>query len=144
MQRARSPRRLNYPDLKRAVIELRRQYRPTVVLIEDKASGTQLIQELKREGIAIKPYSPPPGTDKLMRLHAQSIYFENGRVFLPSGAPWLNEYVAELTGFPGTKYDDQVDSTTQFLDQFGQGGMPITIPDEVLRQAMIPRRRSYF
>jgi hypothetical protein len=50
-----------------------------------------------------------------MRLHTQSAIFEQGFVLLPSSAPWLTEYVTEITGFPGTKYDDQVDSTTQAL-----------------------------
>jgi predicted phage terminase large subunit-like protein len=52
----------------------------------------------------------------LMRLHAQTAELENGRVLLPRLAPWLDEYVRELTSFPGSKYDDQVDSTTQALD----------------------------
>jgi predicted phage terminase large subunit-like protein len=109
--------RLNYPDLKRQVIEQARLHRPNRILIEDKASGTQLIQELQGEHIfGITPYEPPSGTDKIMRLHAQTAWFENGLVFLPCNAPWLADYVIELTGFPGTKYDDQVDSTTQALD----------------------------
>jgi phage terminase large subunit-like protein len=45
----------------------------------------------------------------------QTTFFENGNVHLPRQAPWLNDYIAEITGFPGTKYDDQVDSTTQAL-----------------------------
>ena len=49
------------------------------------------------------------------RLHMQTTFFENGNVHLPRQAPWLNDYIAEITGFPGTKYDDQVDSTTQAL-----------------------------
>ena len=114
--------RLNYPDLKRAVQEqARRQHArlhpADVVLIEDKASGTQLIQDLKMDGVLhIKPYDPPPGSDKLLRLYAQSAEFENGRVLLPRSAPWLDEYVRELTAFPGSKYDDQVDSTSQALE----------------------------
>jgi len=51
-----------------------------------------------------------------MRLHAQSAEFESGRVILPNAAPWLNEYRRELTTFPGSKFDDQVDSTAQALD----------------------------
>jgi predicted phage terminase large subunit-like protein len=51
-----------------------------------------------------------------MRLHACSDRFENGRALLPRNAPWLDEYILELIGFPGTKHDDQVDSTTQALD----------------------------
>ena len=109
--------RHNYPDLKRKVKELADRYHPNTILIEDKASGTQLIQDLKRDGVfSIKAYEPPPGTDKIMRLHAQTAEIENGRILLPRSAPWLAEYVRELTSFPGSKYDDQVDSTTQALD----------------------------
>jgi predicted phage terminase large subunit-like protein len=57
-----------------------------------------------------------------MRLDAQSIKFESGKVFLPSEAPYLDEYERELTGFPGGKYDDQVDSTTQALEFLGTKG----------------------
>lgn len=109
--------RLNYPDLRRKVKELAQRYRPTAIVIEDKASGTQLIQDLKTEGVLwIWPYEPPAGTDKIMRLHAQTAAFENGLVLLPSRASWLSDYVTELTSFPGARYDDQVDSTAQALD----------------------------
>lgn len=112
-------RRLNYPDLRRAVKDWAERYNSTTVLIEDKASGTQLIQDLQADGIyGVKPYNPLPGVDKIMRLHAQSAMFENGFVWLPRNAPWLNEYINELISFPGSKYNDQVDSTTQALDHF--------------------------
>ncbi len=111
-----SRQRLNYPDLKRRVKELAHLHGVHRVLIEDKASGTQLIQDLQAEHVfGITPYQPLPGMDKIMRLHAQTAWFENGFVFLPHNAPWLANYVTELTGFPGTKYDDQVDSTAQAL-----------------------------
>jgi predicted phage terminase large subunit-like protein len=110
-------RRLNYPELKRAVIEQARLYRTDSILIEDKASGTQLIQDLGKDGLfGLKPYEPFPGADKILRLHAQTALFEAGRVLLPVSATWLEEYIRELTSFPGGKYDDQVDSTTQALD----------------------------
>jgi predicted phage terminase large subunit-like protein len=81
-------RRLEYPDLKRAVWEQARKYPFPRVLIEDKGSGTQLIQELKREGlIYIRGYEPPSGMDKIMRLFAQSPQFESGKVLLPRNAP---------------------------------------------------------
>ena len=64
----------------------------------------------------IRPYDPPLGSDKTLRLYAQTAEFESGRVVLPRSASWLDEYVRELTSFPGSKYDDQVDSTTQGLD----------------------------
>ena len=109
--------KLTFPDLKKAAIAQAQQFAAKTIIIEDKASGTQLIQELRSEiGIALKPYKPPAGADKIMRLHAQTIAFENGFVFLPRTAPWLSDYINELTSFPGSKYDDQVNSTTQALD----------------------------
>lgn len=110
-------RRLNYPDLKRAVLEQARQHHANIVLIEDKASGTQLIQDLRFEGLyGVRAYEAPTGTDKILRLYAQTAEFESGRVLLPRSASWLEAYKSELTTFPGSKYDDQVDSTTQALD----------------------------
>ncbi len=107
---------LEYPDLKRAVLEQRDHFNPQNIVIEDKASGTQLIQDLQREGIyQITPYKPTSGMDKTMRWRAQTDLFANGYVFLPDNAPWLNTYVDEVTGFPGTKFNDQVDSTAQAL-----------------------------
>ncbi len=109
--------RLDYPDLERAVQEQANRHQADIVLIEDKASGTQLVQNLKAQGMSgIEPYDPPAGSDKILRLYAQTTEFESGRVLLPRSASWLDEYVREITGFPGAKYDDQVDSTTQALD----------------------------
>ena len=119
--------RLGYPDLLRKVKAHATLHKANNILIEDKASGTQLIQALKQEGVfGITAYEPPSGTDKIMRLHAQTAMFENGFVRLPRSAPWLADYVAELTGFPGAKFDDQVDSTTQFLHHM-QGSPSLAI-----------------
>jgi len=110
-------RRLEYPALKRAVREQQSLFNANVVLIEDKASGTQLIQELIAEGCsAVSRYKPE--CDKIMRLHAQTAMIENGFVHLPETATWLAEYLHEMTVFPKGKHDDQVDSTAQFLDWF--------------------------
>jgi predicted phage terminase large subunit-like protein len=107
-------KRLNYPELQRAVREQAEIHRATVVLIEDKASGTQLIQELVHDGFSIVKAITPAG-DKVMRLHAQTAMMENGFVSLPKEAPWLAEYLHELTTFPRAKHDDQVDATSQAL-----------------------------
>ena len=110
-------RRLEYPALKRAVREQQSLFGATVVLIEDKASGTQLIQELITDGCyGVTRYQPT--TDKIMRLHAQTAIIENGFVRIPETAPWLAEYLHELTVFPKGKHDDQANSTAQFLDWF--------------------------
>lgn len=140
-------RRLNYPDLKRKVIELARRDRPNKILIEDRASGTQLIQDLKADGVnAVTAYQPPSGTDKIMRLHAQTAVFENGTVWLPRRASWLADYVNELTSFPGSRYDDQVDSTTQALDHLSANRHHDWfkyITPEVLARARKPQPRRY-
>jgi predicted phage terminase large subunit-like protein len=106
-------RRMEYPDLKRAVHEQAMAHRASVVLIEDKASGIQLIQELKTAGIPVKGYKPE--SDKKMRLNAQTASIENGFVYVPREAPWLADYLNELAIFPYAKYDDQTDSTSQAL-----------------------------
>jgi predicted phage terminase large subunit-like protein len=112
--------RLEYPDLKRAVRAHHLRWRPDVVLIEDRASGTQLIQELVTDGLhAVTRY---PQADKVMRMHAQTATIENGFVHLPQTAPWLAEYLHELVVFPNGRHDDQVDSTAQFLDWFKMSG----------------------
>jgi predicted phage terminase large subunit-like protein len=112
-------KRLDYPELKRAVREQAEAFSPHTILIEDKASGTQLIQELVGEGMqAIKKYEPT--MDKTMRMHSVTSTIENGFAHLPDKAAWLGEYLHELTSFPKGKYDDQADSTSQALDWFKQ------------------------
>ena len=107
-------KKLGFPELKRAVAEQNELFRPQVILIEDRASGTQLIQELIQARMSnVKRYQPDG--DKIMRLHAQTAAIENGFVWLPAEAPWLADYVAELTAFPAARHDDQVDSTSQAL-----------------------------
>jgi len=114
-------RRMEYPELKRAVCEQCAAFAAEVVLIEDKASGTQLIQELVHEGLhAVTRYQPQ--ADKVMRMHAQTAMIENGFVHLPKEAAWLAEYLHELTVFPKGKHDDQVDATAQMLNWFKRGG----------------------
>lgn len=76
-------------------------------MIEDTSSGMSLIQELQVEYIyGINAYKPASGSDKLMHFAAQSSKFERGKVYLPREAPWLDEYIREITGFPGGKHDD--------------------------------------
>jgi predicted phage terminase large subunit-like protein len=108
---------MEYPELKRAVLEQMRQHNASVVLIEDKTSGQQLIQELRWNNVhQATPYVAKD--DKTLRLHAQTAMIEGGFVFIPTQAPWLDVYLLELTTFPAAKHDDQTDSTSQFLDWF--------------------------
>ena len=78
-------KKADYPELKRSVIEQMKKHSPCIVLIEDKASGTQLIQDLKADGVLrVRPYEAPPQTDKIMRFDARPRLFEGGKVFLPT------------------------------------------------------------
>lgn len=108
-------RRMEYPDLKRAVWDQAVRFKATTILIEDKSSGTELIQELKLDGLhGLTPYEP--NGDKIMRMHSVTSTIENGFVHLPDEADWLDEYRLELESFPDGNYDDQCDSTSQALN----------------------------
>lgn len=110
-------RRLNYPDLKRAVADQATWWRPDTVLIEDKGSGTALIQDFQSPPLPCggRPVAITPDGDKVTRAAAQSAVIEAGRVFLPRSAAWLDELRLEILQFPYGRHDDQVDSVTQFL-----------------------------
>ena len=137
-------RKLEYPALKRTIIEHAATHKAKVVLIEDKASGTQLIQDLKGDHLSnVKGIQRPAGCDKAMRLEAASLPFENGVIFLPDKAPWLRDYIAEITGFPGTKHDDQVDSTSQFVEWFKESGRVPGIIEYYRLRAEELKRQGY-
>jgi predicted phage terminase large subunit-like protein len=117
-----SRRKLNFPELKRSVRELADLHHADVVLVEDKASGTSLIQELRAFGFSIVQSAPALEGDKIMRLHGQTAKIEGGFVLFPKKAPWLDTYLNELVTFPNAKNDDQVDSTVFALAWSTQTG----------------------
>lgn len=107
--------RLEFPELKRALVALAGEWHPNAILIEDRASGQSLIQELQREtSLAVLPISVD--RDKVTRAQAVTPMVEAGKVFLPASASWLPEYLDELSSFPMAKHDDLVDSTTMALN----------------------------
>ncbi|MCH8113048.1 MAG: phage terminase large subunit [Proteobacteria bacterium] len=107
-------KRLPFPDLVRAAVRLDREYVAHAVLIEN-AGGGQALMDTLRENLGI-PFIPiRPRGDKETRVAQVSAVIEGGRVFLPEEAPWLAEFEREVLSFPLGKFDDQVDSMTQFL-----------------------------
>jgi predicted phage terminase large subunit-like protein len=129
-------KRMDYPDLKRAVRDQAERFRASNILIEDKASGTQLIQELIRDGVPeVTRYEPT--MDKVMRLHSVTSTIENGFVLLPTEADWLAVYLHELASFPNGKHDDQADSTSQALDWAKQ--YPARLPLEEFHERQLLR-----
>ena len=92
-------RKVEFPELKRAVRELAALHRANIVLVEDKASGTSLIQELRAEHFSLVQAAPAIDGDKVMRLRAQTAKIEGGFVLFPKEAPWLDTYLTELVTF---------------------------------------------
>jgi predicted phage terminase large subunit-like protein len=107
-------RKMEYPDLKKSLLLAAEKWHPHAILIEDKASGQSLLQDMKRETalpvIAIRPIQ-----DKITRFASVTALFESGRVLLPKNAVWRAEYETELLAFPNSAHDDMVDSTSQYL-----------------------------
>lgn len=113
--------KLEMPELCRKVIELSDRFNPERVLIEDKGSGTALMQALRAQYFH-KAIGYMPKDDKVVRLGGVTPTIEGGHVHLPQTAPWLDDFLHEICGFPGTKHDDQVDSTSQALHWIREQG----------------------
>ena len=107
-------RKVEYPDLKSNAVNLFNRDHPQSVIIEDKASGQSLIQELRRDtNIPLLPIKVD--ADKLARVYAVTPLIESGRVFLPRQATWLHDFMEEMSSFPSGEHDDTVDSVSQAL-----------------------------
>ncbi len=106
--------RLEFPDLLHRAAEIAQRFSAHRILVGDGSSGSALAQALRAlmtcPVIVIKPK-----LDKSARVQRASAVFEAGRVLLPTYPPWLPEYRRELLAFPGSRHDDEVDSTSQFL-----------------------------
>lgn len=110
--------KVEYPDLKRAVIECATNFQPHEILIEDKASGQSLIQELRR-GTNLPIKAIQVDSDKIARANASVGFIEAGKLLLPMSAPWLLDYLDTMAAFPNFTHDDDVDATTQYLSRHG-------------------------
>jgi predicted phage terminase large subunit-like protein len=115
--------RWDFPELKRIAKDQYDQWQPDNVLIEAKATGITLQQELRRMGIPVTMYSPGgrrSGQDKVSRAHSVAPILEAGMVWAPD-TDWAEELVEECAAFPNGDNDDMVDSTTQALNRFRAG-----------------------
>jgi predicted phage terminase large subunit-like protein len=115
--------KVEYPELRRTALQLYEKWRPSKVLIEDKASGQSLIQELRRSTpIPLIPIKVDK--DKTARAHAATPLIESGMVHLPKRAAWTTELIRECAQFPNGAHDDIVDSITQFLNHMRGAKVP--------------------
>ena len=113
--------RLDFPELKRLAYEEYKYWEPDCVLIEAKASGTPLTQELRRMGIPVTAYTPSRGQDKIARMNSVAPIFESGMVWAPDES-FAEEVIEEMASFPFGDNDDYCDSATMALMRFRQGG----------------------
>ena len=137
--------RWEFPDLKRIAMESFSEHNPDVVLIEAKASGLPLTQELRKMGIPVINFSPGgrrSGQDKVSRVHACAPMFESGLVWRPD-FQWAEEMVEECASFPFGDNDDLVDSMSQAILRFREGGF-IRHPSDEDWDEDIPRRKEYY
>ena len=113
--------RLDFPELKRLAYEEYKYWEPDCILIEAKASGTPLTQELRRMGIPVTAYTPSRGQDKIARMNSVAPIFESGMVWAPDES-FAEEVIEEMASFPFGDNDDYCDSATMALMRFRQGG----------------------
>lgn len=109
-------KRMEYPELKHQVIMTAKRWLPSAILMEDKASGQMLLQDMRRESLPM--IGILPRQDKTTRFAAVTPLFEAGKIYFPHPSvdtPWLADLEAELLTFPSTRHDDQIDSISQFL-----------------------------
>ena len=102
--------RYEYPELRRLAQLLYEEHRPDVCIIEKKASGQSLIQDMRRAGLPVMEYLPD--RDKVARVYAASPMIEAGRVWIPKNKKWGEELIQERIQFPHAAQDDQVDALT--------------------------------
>jgi len=105
---------VEFPELKRLLVDQAKEWNANAVLVEDAASGQSVIQELRTTAVPVLPIKAD--SDKLSRTAALTPLLEAGKVLLPESAPWLTDYLDERAAFPTGAHDDAVDSTTQALN----------------------------
>ena len=124
--------RVDFPELKKLAWDEYKYWEPDCVLIEAKASGTPLTQELRRMGIPVTAYTPSRGQDKVARMNSVAPIFESGMVWAPDET-FSDEVIEEMASFPYGDHDDYCDSATMALMRFRQGGflsLDADYPDE--------------
>jgi len=135
--------RLEFPDLRRVAKEQYDYWQPETVLVEAKASGLPLTYELRKMGIPVVNYTPSKGNDKHSRVNAVSPIFESGMIWAPKEKSFAQEVIEECAAFPYGDHDDLVDSMTQAILRFRQGGL-IQHPEDYIETVTPNKKRTYY
>ena len=135
--------RWNFPELKEKAYEEYEYWEPDMVLVEAKATGTPLIDELRLRGIPALGFAPGKGRDKVTRMHMVAPLFEAGVVWAPIDKKFADEVIEEVVSFPNGDHDDFCDSMTLALMRFRQGGFVSLHGEDEQHDEYRPRREYY-
>ena len=134
----------DFPELKMVALDQYKYWQPETIIIEAKASGQSLLQELRRMGIPVMDYTPGRGQDKHSRVNACAPIFESKQVYYPRDEHWAQEVIEECAAFPHGEHDDYVDSTTQAMLRYRQGSFVTTYADEDEVESYKERKYVYY
>jgi len=135
--------RMAFPELKTVALKHYKEWEPDAFIVEKKAAGAPLIQELRAMGIPVEEFTPSRGNDKIVRLNAVSDLFASGAVWAPD-TRWAREVIEEVASFPNGENDDFVDTTSQALLRFRRGGFIPLDTDEQEERFYQARRAAYY
>ena len=134
--------RLEFPELRRKALEQYQYWKPETVVIESKASGLPLTYELRKMGIPVVNFTPSKGNDKHARVNAVAPIFESGQVWAPE-EKFAEEVIEECAAFPYGDHDDLVDSMTQAVMRFRQGGF-VSHPEDYVDEPLPQQEIKYY
>jgi len=134
--------RYEFPELRRLALEQYKYWQPESVIVEAKASGLPLTYELRQMDIPVVNFTPSKGNDKHARVNAVAPLFESGMIWCPE-QKFADDVMEECAAFPYGDHDDLVDSTTQALMRFRQGGL-IDHPEDYVDEPQEQRKRIYY
>ena len=134
--------RFEFPELRRVALEQYNYWKPESVIVEGKASGMPLTFELRKQGIPVINYTPSRGNDKHARVNAVAPLFESGQIWATDDK-FSEEVIEECAAFPYGDHDDLVDSMTQAVMRFRQGGF-IEHPDDEPDDPLPQQQRVYY
>jgi predicted phage terminase large subunit-like protein len=134
--------RMEFPELKKVAMDHWKQWNPDAFIVEGKAAGMPLIFELRSMGIPVTEYTPTKGNDKISRANSVADLFSSGMVWAPD-TRWAEEVIEECAEFPSGEHDDFVDSVTQALLRYRQGGF-VSIPTDYEEETVYRRPADYY
>ena len=134
--------RYEFPELRREALQQYDYWKPETVVIESKASGLPLTAELRQMGIPVVNFTPSKGNDKHARVNSVAPLFESGVIWAPD-KKFAEEVIEECAAFPYGDHDDLVDSMTQAVMRFRQGGF-VMHPEDYEDKPLIEREYKYY